>query len=245
MKKLLSLAVALTLTAGCARQAKTVQQEPAPAIVSSPTPSPVKDPAVGEDTAVEKDSPPEFRGIDFKNRSYALNSHTKIRLKDGEYEYREGSGGVTFELDDVNYADLTGDGKKEAVVELFQLSCGGSCDGGTNFFLFYSIKRGQLSLLTRLEIGSFAYDCGLKSFSLKSRTLALETFRACRFTGSAFRPSHNDPNEEGGKLSTNRYTQFSLHFNGRRFVQRARKVLSYPDVYDFRGHERKIEISNE
>lgn len=242
MRKLLILAVALTACAACGRHPDIQTKEFAQ---KTETPAQIVPGNAASETE-KKSVPDAFKNVDFRNFTYPV-SKTRVRLKDGTYERREprGGGGDTFHLNDVDYADLTGDGAEEAIVQLDRISCGVSCDGGTDFFYFYSAKRGQLSLLTRLEIGSFAYDCGLKSFRLKKGNLALETFRSCRFTGSAFRPVQNDPEEQGGKLSTNRYTTFDLYFKGNRFVQRKRQVIYYPDVYDFRSDGRRVKISNE
>jgi hypothetical protein len=201
-----------------------------------------------------KEVPTEFNGIDFRNRSYPTNfdlSYTRsfrrqiVRLKDGSYESRDpkGLGGAQYELNNVDYIDLIGDGKKEAVVHLSQLICGASCDGGSDFFYFYSFVHGKAKLLSRIETGSLGYDCGLKSFNLAMEILTLETFRACRFNGISIKPAY-EKDEIRGKFITNRFTQFTLRFNGHRFVQSRRTVFAQPEK-DFRGYERKIEISNE
>ena len=168
-----------------------------------------------------------------------------IRLKDGTYEHDNpsGGGGDTFHLMDVDYVELTGDQEKEAVVRLDWTTCGGSCDGGSDIFYFYSIKRGRAVLLSRIEMGSLGYDCGLKSFMLRKTNLTLETFRSCRFNGLSFIGAH-DAAETGGKFLTNRFTEFVLRFDGQRFVLRRRKVFPYPED-DFRGYQPRIEISND
>ncbi len=203
----------------------------------------------------KKDIPPEFRSIDFENFSYPISFNLAytpdvrrrtVQLKDGTHEYqnRNGLGGAMYKLDDVDYVDLTGDGQKEAIVQLSQTICGGSCDGGSDFFYFYSIANGKPRLLSRLETGSAGYDCGLKFFILKKQVLNLETFRVCRFNGVEFKPASDDPEETGGKFLTNRFTRFVLRFNRNRFVLSQRKVFPCPEE-DRRSYQPKFEISND
>ena len=257
LKVLLILTVVLTM-ANCAgqpnlRTSNTVMTQ------NAPTSSPTQEPAKSRNKASSepkntKEVPTEFNGIDFKNQTYPMSvnlSYTTtfrrrtVRLKDGSYEYRDrrGPGGAQYDLRNVDYVDVSGDGKKEAVVRISQVICGVSCDGGSDFFYFYSIDHGKPRLLSRLETGSLGYDCGLKSFNLKRGYLTLETFRACRFDGTSIKPGY-DKGETGGKFVTNRFTQFNLRFNGQRFVLRKRKVFPYPEN-DFRGYEPKLSISNE
>jgi hypothetical protein len=250
-KALTILTVALMVGASCAshttsqtNNAVVSQNTPTPA---SATPSPLdKRSDVSNNIEKKQDVSVAFKNIEFKNFSYPTSfRRANIRLKDGTYEHadRRGGGGDTFDLMDIDYVDLTGDGKKDAVVRLDWVSCGGSCDGGSYLFYFYSIKHGRLALLSRIEMGSLGYGCGLKSFTLTKASLTLETFRSCRFTGVSFKGTR-DFDESGGKFLTNRFTQFSLRFNGRRFVLRKRKVLPYPED-DFRGYDAKISISDD
>ena len=63
----------------------------------------------------EKEVPATFKGIDFKHLSYPTSFRKKyIPLHDGTYEIPGGTGGDTFELEGVDYVDITGDGKKDA-----------------------------------------------------------------------------------------------------------------------------------
>jgi hypothetical protein len=85
--------------------------------------------------------PDEFKSVDFNNFEYDFG-----RLKDGEFEKEHSGkyarGGSRFSFDDVFYIDLIGDSKKEAVVFLYRVGCGGSCDGGSNIIYFYSSRNG-------------------------------------------------------------------------------------------------------
>jgi hypothetical protein len=250
MRRLLILTVTLMFGVNCA-SSPTSQMTNAAVSESAATPSQRPTPTkVGKDGLEEpekkQDIPPEFIKTDFRNFSYPTSFRRKsIELKDGTYEFpnRNGAGGDRFDLMDVSYGDLTRSGHKEAVVRLGWVSCGGSCNGGSELFYFYSRVNGKLSLLSRIETGSQGYDCGLKSFELKKQILTLETFRACRFNGLAFTRTH-DQDETGGKFLTNRFTHFILRFTGTRFVLIKRTVFAYPEE-DFRSYEPKIEISDE
>ncbi len=250
-KTLFLLTVALMIGPSCAshtisQTSNTGVSQNTPTPVSSISPIAESRRDVSNDAEKKQDVPLAFKNIDFKNFSYPTSFRTpSIRLKDGTYEHDNatGGGGETFDLMGVDYVDLTGDGEKEVVVRLDWVACGGSCDGGSDLFYFYSIKRGRAILLSRIEMGSLGYDCGLKSFALSKTKLTLETFRACRFNGLSFKDAH-DADETGGKFRTNRFTQFVLRFDGRKFVLRTRKVFPYPED-DFRGYEPKINISDD
>jgi hypothetical protein len=159
-----------------------------------------------EDHAV----PAEFQNTDFKNLSYRTTLRGRVPLKDGRYEHRDrtGGGGDQIELRDVNYADLIGDDRAEAVVHLTQVSCGVSCDGGSDFFYFYSGARGRLRQLARLETGSLAYGCGLKSFAVEQRRLTVEVFQECTTNGSTLRLLR----PIAGKFIARSYTRFVFRF---------------------------------
>ena len=192
-----------------------------------------------------KDVPPAFREIDFKNLSYptSWSQGTIIRLKDGSFERADPMGGNTFDLRDVSYVDLTGDGREEAIVRLSWVSCGGSCDGGSDLFYFYSIDKNRLRLLSRLETGSRAYDCGLKSFVISKRELSLELFGTCRFQGLSFHRSF-DADERGRKFIAKSITSFVFEFNGKRFVGKKRTVVPNPEVHTM-NYPVRVDISNE
>jgi hypothetical protein len=248
MKKLLILTLAFLIGANCTRNnvSQTNKDQSARRLPTTKAPSTPLNRGATVSKEPEKNVPIEFKKIDFENFSYPVSSWGRtVQLQQGKYELANKiAGGRLLSFQDVNYSDLTGDGNKEAIVELDSVLCGGSCDGGSALFYFYSLQRGKPALLSRLETGSVGYDCGLKSFIIKKRMLTLETFRSCGFNGRAFVPSNNDPEERGGKFFTNRFTRFVLEFTGRNFVLRNREIFSYPED-DFRGYEPKIEISDD
>jgi hypothetical protein len=233
----------------------TTHPAPEQALVNQPSAVVATTPAVIEANASNKVSgeiPLEFRDLDFKNLTYPIAHNSaytvdarrrNVELKDGtrEYPFKQGGGGVTYELDNVDYVDINGDRKKEAVVWISQLVCGGSCDGGSHFIYFYSAGQGKPKLLSHIELGGLAYDCGLKSFDLHGSGLSVETFRACRFNGVQFLPIE-ESDENGGKFMSNRSTRFWLRFVGTNFVQQKREIVKYVDVQNYMNHEPKIEV---
>jgi len=125
-----------------------------------------------------RQAPEEFKNVDFENFKYPI-----VRLKNGEKdEHSPGNslaGGQIFTLSDVFYIDLIGDPKKEAVVMLYVVGCGVSCDGGRDIIYFYSSQKGNLKLLDEIETGSKSNGCSLKSLSIKDKKIVTEQFGRC------------------------------------------------------------------
>ena len=234
-----------------AQTSKAEVSQAAPSLVSAKL-TPPRRRSDGSSAAEKKrDVPLAFKNINFKNLAYSISwKHRTIVLKGGRVEYFEDKylGNAWFEYLGVDFIDLTGDGQKDAVVQLFWVSCGASCDGGSHLFYFYSIKRGRLTLLSRIETGSLAADgCGLKSFVLKKTTLALEVFRVCRFDGVSLMPAydpHPNPNARMGKYKADKFTRFVLAFSGNRFRLKKREVFPNPQE-DIGNYSSNVTISNE
>jgi len=124
--------------------------------------------------------PENFSKVDFKNFSYGVYSVSvgkpvSLTLNDGKMWDDSG----WFNLEDVYYQDVTGDGSPEAIVRLLHLRCSGSCDGGADLFYIYSRRNGRLKNIWQYETGSYAYGCGLKSFSLRGKQVVLELTNGC------------------------------------------------------------------
>lgn len=124
--------------------------------------------------------PENFSKVDFKNFSYGVYSISvgkpvTLTLNDGKMWDDSG----WFNLEDVYYQDVTGDGSPEAIVRLLHLRCSGSCDGGADLFYIYSRRNGRLKNIWQYETGSYAYGCGLKSFSLRGKQVVLELTNGC------------------------------------------------------------------
>lgn len=125
-----------------------------------------------------RQAPDEFKSVDFKNFNYVFG-----RLKDGEFEHSEFKNPPYFDeqyyLEDVFYVDLMGNAKKEAVVLIYRISCGGSCDGGADNVYFYSSHNGKPQLIDILETGSNSGGCSLKSLIIKDKKINVEQFGRC------------------------------------------------------------------
>ena len=162
--------------------------------------------------------PDNFSHIDFGNHSYGLYSNPNaanakviaLTLRDGELELPKNSGWI--ELKDVFYKDLTRDGKPEAIVRLSHVECSGSCDGGADLFYIYTQRNGQLETLWQYETGTYAYGCGLKSFTISNNQLVMELFGRCP------KPGMEDPGTS--KFLTKNSTFLVFEFDGRRFQRK-------------------------
>jgi hypothetical protein len=190
-----------------------------------------------------KDVPEGFEEIDFKNFAYPTTLRKRyIQLKDGTYEYQAPGemGGDTFEYRGVDYTDVTGDGRKEAFVRLVRVSCGASCDGGSYLFYIYSARQPKPSLLWRIESGSLAYECGLKSFVVNERTITFEVFRKCDFAVNTVR---NKDQEGPGKFDVKFFTRFKFKFDGKTFALRGKEVFPYSG--DVMNYDSEIKISDD
>ena len=216
--------------------------------ITTPTPEIVANDET-DDSEKTTRVPPEFNGIDFKNFSYPTDwRKRRVKLKEGAYQHAnpEGGGGDTFELDSIHFVDLHRDGRATAVVQLFQVSCGGSCDGGSQLFYFYQIRNGKPSLFWRIETTSLAYECGLKSFVISKRKLTLEVFKACQIKGSSIQQSsdaNEDESEGGGKFKAKSFTRFVFDFKNGRFIKRRRQILPNP-YNDVMNHDQLVSISD-
>lgn len=125
-----------------------------------------------------KQTPEEFKNINFEDFKYPI-----VTLKNGEKDERDPknplAGGQSFSLSNVFYIDLTGDAKKEAVVMLYVVGCGVSCDGGRDIIYFYSSQKGKPKLLGEIETGSKSGGCSLKSLVIKDKKIVTEQFGRC------------------------------------------------------------------
>ena len=247
-------AVVLLFCAGCASRTTAPQahagidakQNSQPtAAATSLTPAPPDGGERGAERVAEKNIPPEFEKVDFKNFSYPTTMRKRdIRLKDGSYEYPDPySGGDTFDWESVDFADVTGDGKKDAVVRLHRVSCGGSCDGGSHLFYVYSARRNRPNLYWRIETGSLGYGCGLKSLDIKGRKVTLELFNQCRRKSVSFEREAL-PEDGVGKFGATAYTRFRFVSNGKTVALKGRRTFPFPqgDVMNYRA---EINISDD
>ncbi|HEY4424062.1 MAG TPA: hypothetical protein VGN10_07640 [Pyrinomonadaceae bacterium] len=124
--------------------------------------------------------PANFTEVDFQNFSYGTYKSPELKplsltLTDGKMWDDSG----WFNLQDVYYKDITGDGSPEAIVRLLHLRCHGSCDGGSDLFYIYSRRNGKLKNIWRYETGSYAYGCGLKSIQFEDKEITMQLFGRC------------------------------------------------------------------
>lgn len=160
--------------------------------------------------------PENFAQINFNNWRYGRyrfgGAKLDLVLTAGRQviPHKEG-GGETFSLKDVLYADVTGDGKPEAIVNLSHVQCGGSCDGGSNLFYVYQSSKNGLRKIWEYETGGMAYGCGLKSITVLKKMIVLEMFGQCWAPASSFAGS--------GKFMVRDVTQSVFVFNGKHFLQ--------------------------
>jgi hypothetical protein len=178
-------------------------------------------PAVHSQAAVTDN----FRGVDFKNFSFpyrfSWGKQVNVRLKNGRYEYDFRTERGWFNLSHVYVTDLTNDRAPEAIVMLWHVACGASCDGGSALFYIYSFDNRRLKPLWQYETGDLAYGCGLKSFTAKRATLTVELFGRCS--------RQNQTASSTGKFQVKDSTTVTFKSNGSRFVVRNRKFVSSPE----------------
>jgi len=205
---------------------------------NSPSPTPIASPLVQVETKPAdpnerfRSVPANFEHVDFKNRSYGLyRISSKVRISvnliNGEYEYYDGDGGEAFDLEDVYFTDVTGDDSPEAIVLLWHVRCGVSCDGGNVLILVYKTNGGSLKEIWRFETGSYAYGCGLKSLTLMRKQITVQMFGKC------LKPElgYSGP----GKFMVGNTTLSDFRFSGGRFVKRETEFFYAPikDVSEF------------
>jgi len=181
-----------------------------------------------------------FHGIDFKNHvypyrfSWGKHKQINVRLTNGRYEYDFRDERGWFDFSHVYTADVAGDRRPEAIIMLWHVACGVSCDGGSALFYIYSFDNHRLTPVWQHETGSLADGCGLKSFTANHRTLTLELFGRCS-QGKRI-------NSSTGKSRIKDLTSVTLKTNGSRFVVRKRQFFSVPER-SVQNYEPEIHIS--
>ena len=176
--------------------------------------------------------------VDFKNRSYGLyrissKNTISINLIDGNYEYSDGDGGEWFSLKDVYFTDVTGDESPEAIVFLWHVRCGGSCDGGNALLLVYETYGGSLKEIWRFESGSYAYGCGLKSLTVMKRQFTVRMFGKCSNPQSAY--------SDSGKFMHYDTTLSNFRLVRGNFVKKETEFFSAP-LTDVKNYKPQIHI---
>jgi hypothetical protein len=257
MRRNLPIALALILAAYLAgrmdwrrHEAPRVGQNPpaAAAVKSTETAAGNADasPAPAKVEAV----PAEFEAIDFRNFPYPISWRKQpVLLADGEFEYFQDEslgGSGWFNLKGADYADVTGDGEKEAIVRVISVQCGGSCDGGSHLLYFYSMRANKPALLWRIETGSLGYGCGLKSLAVGQEAVTIEVFNDCRFEGVSLDRKNEPPDDRPQfKFGTDgAFTRFRFEFDGKAFALKKREVFPYPEE-DVKNFEPEIRVTHD
>jgi hypothetical protein len=156
-----------------------------------------------------------IRQIDFKNHVYPLSGpaigHDHLQWLDqskkGSFRLAAGWGdsrGLTFTLDSVTYADVTGDGKEDALVVL------GVNGGGTQastYIYIYSFQQGHAELMAYCYTGDRGY-LGLYRVYGKDRLLVIEL---------------NDPSKRQGDCCSTQFIRTKYVWRGGKFVSVGRR----------------------
>lgn len=168
-------------------------------------------------------APTNFRGINFATRSYGsyrLPNGTSRDLVLIDGQFREfGDSQHSFDLNDVFYTDLTGDGSPEAIVMLTHFECGRECDGGKNLIYVYSQDYPRdfpMNEILKYESGSGRDGCSLKSLTVKNKQLTLDLFGDC-------------PSNDLVIRDTYKLTRVEFFFNGKKLVEKKQTSLTVPN----------------
>ena len=160
-----------------------------------------------------------IRKVDFRNFSYpGFWSKGHIKIKDGKLSTESKYCMSEYKIESVDYLDLTGDGKEEALVNVSAFTACGS-SGVSQYFYIYTIRNGRLRLLWRFSTGSEGI-CGLKDFHIGKRELIFELFGDCRIGGIKFAGG-------GIECCPEKYTRIRVAWNGQRFREISSKVFPY------------------
>jgi hypothetical protein len=220
MKTLMFIAVVTVALATCSR---------IPSSVSAPAGSP--DPNINvqmqansnlsseAETNKSEKITQEFQSFDFRNFVYhSLLTGDNFRLSNGEFDSGDQSHWYAS-YGAASYADLTGDGKQEAIVEIWEATVGGSTHGTFSYYVF-SARASRPRLIGTFSTGSEA-DCGHKSIAIEEGTIVLEVFGICCLEKMSSENYDTDVNAKN-------FTRLVLRWNGKRFIQASRDVFPYP-----------------
>lgn len=170
--------------------------------------------------------PIEFSHVDFKNFYYESQVNGDVRLKNGEYDESkinpEVMGNFMASLGGVYYVDLVGDNRKEAIVVVWYVGCGGSCDGGSQTIYLFSGENPKPKLLGQIETGCRSCGCFLRSLEIRNKKIILSQFGRCKKTTY---DNENDYKESICKFCTKDLTSSIYSFNGRKLVKESTKVI--------------------
>ena len=211
--------------------AKRVRKKPLTIVSTTPPPASFEPPV---DPLQRFRVPPEnFWAFDFMNYSYGdyVSSDGKrlpLTLRQGVLEENPG----WFELKDVFYKDLTGDGIADAIVRMWHVQCDGLCNG-TDLFFIYSTSNGKLKNLWRYETGTYTYGCGLKYAMFGNKQIVMELFGRCSTQAMV------SPGPAKFLVEDSTFTVFE--FDGHRFITKSAKYIIEP-MRNVKHYEPEIRI---
>ena len=210
----------LLAVASCGGCIKSTTQDVASALTeSAPSRSPV--PSATMTPLAQKESP--IRKIDFANRTYVGPDDfaETFTLKNGEKPFVRGEeNGI--DLSNVSYADITGDGQEDAIVEIGVLT-GGSANPSLVFI--YTLKNGAPKVLWSF-IGGDRAEGGLKDIYEQNGKLVVELFGVAKLVNNSWRATVPKDKERGLCCPTI-YTRTVLRWDGKRFA-----TVGSPEVFD-------------
>jgi hypothetical protein len=182
----------------------------------------------------------QIRTVDFSNFTYPQFWGRKlIGLKNGRLEFESEGCHTEYKLNGVNYVDLTGDRKEEALVHVEDFTACGS-SGVSDYYYVYTMRNDRPRLLWRFGSGSEG-TAGLKSFNLEGHELVFELFGKYWIAGSRFIPLGED---SIGECCPTHYSRIRVAWDGRRFRQRSIEIFPFPyqsitDYYIATGFPRR------
>jgi len=201
--------------------AKRVRKQPLTVVSTTPSTDPFSSvPSYIDPLQRFRVAPENFWAFDFMNFSYGdyVSSDGKrlpLTIRQGVSETNPG----WFELKDVFYRDLTGDGIAEAIVRLWHVQCDGLCNG-TDLFYIYTTHNGKLKNLWQYETGTYTYGCGLKYVMFGNRQIVIELFGRCSTQAMV------SPGPAKFLVEDSTFTVFE--FDGRRFITKSAKYIVEP-----------------
>ena len=201
--------------------AKRVRKQPLTIVSTTPSADPFSSvPSYIDPLQRFRVAPENFWAFDFMNFSYGdyVSSDGKrlpLTIRQGVSETNPG----WFELKDVFYRDLTGDGIAEAIVRLWHVQCDGLCNG-TDLFYIYTTRNGKLKNLWQYETGTYTYGCGLKYVMFGNRQIVIELFGRCSTQAMV------SPGPAKFLVEDSTFTVFE--FDGRRFITKSAKYIVEP-----------------
>jgi opacity protein-like surface antigen len=244
MKRILFLLLAVSLLSNCSgssdrvRQANTsgtpakVEQNPANANVDYGRGSRNYEELMkqqqtqhpGNETPAVQPVPAAFKDVDFGNFDYPeVGEKFTIRLRNGKYKWQSSRYAQwrEYESGTVDYVDLTGDRRRDALVNVSDLAGSGS-SGVFEIFYLYSMSNGKPRLLWSFETGAQS-QCGHQTSSINDSKLTIEVIGNC-----SFRNKRLFNEDTAADIEAYHLTRFVFGWKDSKFQQLGREVIPLP-----------------